>query len=194
MHEAFFNYLEKFNTTPLLAEEKALIRSIFIPCRLRKKQFLVQAGDVCKNFAFIVKGAMRMYTMDDNGYEHILRLGVENWWMGDRESYTRLIPSYYYVDAWEHCELLYISKEGADELTKKVPAFCDMKLQLDERNQIANYLRLTSAISDNAEKRYFDFIERYPEFLHRFPQHIIASYLGVNKDTLSRVKRQRHEQ
>lgn len=189
MHEVFFDYLEKLSSHPLSAQEKELIRQTFVPSKLRKRQFLLQAGDICKNFAFIVKGAMRMYSVDDKGIEHIVRLGVENWWMGDRESFSMLKPSLYNIDAWEHCELLYITREGSLELQNKIPAFCEMKLQLDERNQSASNRRLTSAISATAEKKYTDLIECYPEFLNRFPQHIIASYLGLNKDTLSRIKR-----
>lgn len=190
MYEAFFDYLNQFSSQPTSDDEKALMRQIFVPTKLRKRQFLLQAGDYCRNFAFIVKGAMRMYSMDDKGIEHIVQLGVENWWMGDRESFSMLKPSNYNIDAWEHCELLYITKDGSLELQHKVPAFCEMKLQLDERNQIANNRRLTSNISATADKRYTDFIECNPTLFDRFPQHITASYLGLNKDTLSRVKRQ----
>jgi CRP-like cAMP-binding protein len=190
MYDAFFDYLKKFSSEPLSDEEKTLIRRTFIPFRLRKRQFLLQAGSRCKYFAFIVKGAMRMYSVDDRGIEHIVRLGIEEWWMGDRESFAEFTPSNYHIDAWEHCELLYITRAGTLELQNKVPAFCEMKMKLDERNMMANNRRLTSTISSLAEKRYTDFVECYPELSKRFPQHIIASYLGINKDTLSRVKRQ----
>lgn len=191
MYDAFFDYLSKFSSEPLSEDDKALIRRTFIPSKLRKRQFMLQAGDQCKYFAFIVKGAMRMYSVEDKGTEHIVRLGVENWWMGDMESFVMFLPSPYHIEAWEHCELLYITREGAIDLQKKVPAFCEMKQQLDERNHMANNRRLASAISATASKRYTDFIECYPELYKRFPQHILASYLGINKDTLSRVKRQR---
>jgi len=79
MYEAFFDYLQKFSSAPLSEEEKALIRRIFVSSRLRKRQYLLQAGNHCKHFAFIVRGAMRMYSVDDKGIEHIIRLGVENW-------------------------------------------------------------------------------------------------------------------
>ncbi len=131
-----------------------------------------------------------MYSVDDKGTEHIVRLGMENWWMGDRESFAMRTPSQYHIDAWEHCELLYITREGTNDLQEKIPAFREMKQQLDERNQMANHRRLTSTISASADKRYTDFVECYPELHQRFPQHLIASYLGINKDTLSRVKRQ----
>jgi len=190
MYDVFFDYLKKFNPQPLSDEEKALIRQTFTPFRLRKRQYFLQAGDQCRYFAFIVKGAMRMYSVDDRGIEHIVRLGVEEWWMGDRESFVESTPSRYHIDAWEHCELLYVTRDGTIELQNKVPAFREMKMRLDERNMMANNRRLTSTISSMADKRYTDFVECYPELLNRFPQHIIASYLGINKDTLSRVKRQ----
>ncbi|WP_243732526.1 Crp/Fnr family transcriptional regulator [Pedobacter metabolipauper] len=133
---------------------------------------------------------MRQYSVDDKGTEHIVRLGVEGWWMGDRESWAMLSPSMYNIDAWEDCEMLLINRDNTLELIKNSPAFCAMIHKLDERNNIANQRRLTSSISATAEKRYTDFIACYPELLERFPQHVIASYLGINKDTLSRVKRQ----
>jgi CRP-like cAMP-binding protein len=189
MYEAFFNYLKDFSPDPLSELERALIRDALVPFKLRKRQYFLQEGDRCKNFAFIVKGAMRQYMVDEKGVEHIIRVGVENWWMGDRESWVMNAPSLYNIDAWENTEMLLITRASALELIKKVPAFCEMTRQLDERNNIANQRRLTSAISGTAEKRYTDFATCYPDLLERFPQHIIASYLGITKDTLSRVKR-----
>jgi len=191
MYEAFFTYLKKFNSDPLSDHEKALLKQAFVPSRLRKRQFLLQGGERCKNFAFIVKGSMRMYSIDEKGAEHIVQLGVEDWWMGDRESWVMNTPSLYHIDAWENTEMLLTTRDQTNELLKTVPAFCEMVHQLDERNHMANNRRLTSSISATAEKRYDDFVSCYPELMSRFPQHIIASYLGVNKDTLSRVKRQR---
>lgn len=190
MYEAFFDYLKKFSADPLSEDEKALLRQAFIPSKLRKRQYLLQAGNQCKHFAFIVKGSMRMYSVDDKGSEYIVRLGVEGWWMGDRESWAMVTPSLYNIDAWEDTEALLINRDNALELMKTIPAFREMVRQLDERNNIANLRRLTSSISSTADKRYTDFIACYPELLHRFPQHIIASYLGITKDTLSRVRRQ----
>jgi len=190
MYEAFFDYLKKFSPAPLELNEKTLIADAFISSKLRKRQYFLQAGDRCKYFAFIIKGSMRQYTVDDKGVEHIVRLGVEGWWMGDRESWVMSSPSQYNIDAWEDTEMLLLNREKALELIKSSPAFCELTRKLDERNNIANQRRLTSSISANADKRYLDFSECYPELLGRFPQHIIASYLGITKDTLSRIKRQ----
>jgi CRP-like cAMP-binding protein len=190
MHEAFFDYLRDFSPAPLSEHERALIKDAFVPFKLRKRQYLLQEGDRCKHFAFIVKGAMKQYMVDEKGVEHIVRLGVENWWMGDRESWVMNSPSLYNIDAWENTEMLLINRASALELIKKVPAFSEMTRLLDERNNIANQRRLTSSLSGDAQRRYTDFVACYPELLGRFPQHIIASYLGITKDTLSRVKRQ----
>lgn len=190
MHEAFFDYLKDFSPDPLSDFERGLIRDALVPFKLRKRQYFLQEGDRCKNFAFIIKGAMRQYVVDEKGVEHIVRVGVENWWMGDRESWVMNSPSLYNIDAWENTEMFLITRANALELIKKVPAFFEMTRILDERNNIANQRRLTSAISGTAEKRYTDFVACYPDLLERFPQHIIASYLGITKDTLSRVKRQ----
>jgi CRP-like cAMP-binding protein len=188
MYNAYFDYLKKFSATPLTSDEKALIRRNFRPLRLRKKEYLLQAGDICENYAFIVKGAMRMYSVDDRGQEHVIRLGLEDWWMGDRESFFNLVPSRYHIDALEPSDVLCITRERDLELLKNVPAYGLMKMKLDQQMEIANNQRLTSALADSAAKRYTDLIQRYPAFADRFPQHIIASYLGISKDTLSRVK------
>ena len=190
MHEVLFGYLKKFKSEPLTEEEKELIRQVFIPFKLRKKQFLLQAGDHCKNFAIVIKGAMRQFSVDDKGVEHIVRLGVEDWWMGDRESWVMGTPSIYNIDAWEHTEMLLVSRAGILDLLNKTPFIYEMMRQLDERNNIANQRRLTSSISATAEKKYADFASCYPGLVERFPQHVIASYLGMSKDTLSRLKRQ----
>jgi CRP-like cAMP-binding protein len=190
MHDSLFEYLKRFSPDPLSEDEKTLITEFFVPSQLRKREYFLQEGDHCKYFAFIVQGAMRQYTIDDKGVEHIVRVGVENWWMGDRESWVMNTPSIYNIDAWENTEMLLITRANILELLKKMPVFVEMTRILDERNNIANQRRLTSAISGDAEKRYIDFVECYPELIGRFPQHIIASYLGITKDTLSRIKRQ----
>ncbi len=187
MYEAFFTYMQKFTTAPITGAEKEQYRNAFKPFKLRKKQYLLQEGNQCKYAAFIVKGSMRMYTVDEKGNEHIARLGIENWWMSDRESYVMNTPSIYNIDAWENCELLLLSRPDSLQLMK-IPAFCEMLRHLDDRNNMANQRRITSAISATSEKRYLEFVECYPELLERFPQHIIASYLGFTKDTMSRIK------
>jgi CRP-like cAMP-binding protein len=150
----------------------------------------LEEGGVCKYYAFIIKGAMRKYYVDDLGKEHVVDLYVENWWAGDRESYVMLTPSIYYIDAWEDCELMLITNESKIQLCSQLPAFNEFLLKLDEKYNIATQKRITSAISSSAKVRYDDFASSHPEFVQRFPQHVIASYLGITKETLSRVRSQ----
>jgi CRP-like cAMP-binding protein len=189
MYNAFFDYLKKYSSKPLSGEDKAMIRRNFTPLKLKRKEYFLQAGDICMDYGFIVKGSMRMYSVDDKGLEHVVRLGLEEWWMGDRESFFNRTPSRYHIDALEPCELLIVKKEGDAELISSIPAYTEMEMKLYQAAEIANNRRLTSALTDTAGKRYAELIERYPAFAVRFPQHIIASYLGINKDTLSRVIR-----
>ena len=188
MYDFLFSYIQSFNSDSLSSVEKERFRAAFTPFKLRRKQYFLQEGNRCTNFAFIIKGAMRQFTIDDKGVEHIVRLGIENWWMGDRESWVMNTPSVYTIDAWENTEMLLLSRENALDLST-IPVFSRMMHRLDDKNNMANQRRITAAISASAEKRYTEFAACYPELLQRFPQHIIASYLGFTKDTLSRIKR-----
>ncbi|PWA09125.1 Crp/Fnr family transcriptional regulator [Flavobacterium laiguense] len=190
MYELLLKYINEHATKPLTDNEVELVKSALLPKKLRKKQYLLQEGDVCKYFAFIVKGAMRQYSVDDKGIDHIVYLSIENWWVGDRESFVMLTPSVYNIDAWEDSELLLITRADLLNLLSQVPAIAEMARLMDERNFIAMQRRLNASISFSAEKRYGDFANSYPDFMQRFPQHIIASYLGITKETLSRVRKQ----
>ena len=190
MFEALLNYINNYTLTPLSESEFEPIKSVFVPKKLKRKQFFLQEGDVCKCFAFITKGATRQYLVDEKGVEHTVHLGIENWWVGDRESWVMLKPSIYNIDVWEDTEMLQITRADTLKLVHQFPVFDEMVRGMDERNSIATQKRITSSISLTAEKRYADFVVSHPDFLQRFPQHIIASYLGITKDTLSRVRKQ----
>jgi CRP-like cAMP-binding protein len=190
MHEKLIDYISQYSNLPLTGEEQALIVATFQPKNLRKKQYFLQEGDVCKYAGFIVKGAMRQYSVDDKGVEHIVHLFIENYWANDRESATMLTPSVYNIDAWEDTELLVITRAEMLDLMDKIPSIAQMIRLMDERNAIVNQRRLSSTISNSAEKRYEEFAAHHQQFIQRFPQHLIASYLGITKETLSRIRKQ----
>ena len=170
-------------------EEFELIQTAFTTKKFRKKQYLLQEGDVCRHLSFIVKGAMRMYTVDSKGNEHVVRFGIENWWMMDRESFELETPSVYNIEAWEEVELLQIRRQDFLRLNELCPAYRKMTQELDKRGQIASQKRIHSAISLTAEERYLDLLKSHPVFFQRFPQNMIASYLGISAETLSRIRR-----
>jgi CRP-like cAMP-binding protein len=187
MHESLIKYIKDHSATPLTETEIEVVREVFIPKKLRKRQYFLQEGEVCKYSAFIVKGAMRQYSVDDKGVEHIVRLSIENWWVSDRESYVMLTPSKYNIDAWEDSNVLLLARADFLNRLSSIPAINEMTRKMDENFAIAAQKRVAS-ISSSAEERYADLIKTYPEFLQRFPQHIIASYLGITKETLSRIR------
>ena len=189
MHPALLQYIEERSTTPLSAADIALMEQAFVPKKLRKKQFLLQEGEVCKYIAFIVKGATRQYTVDEKGHEQVLNLCIEHWWAADRESFHSEKPSRYNIDAWEETDLLLLPKaQGYYDQVNSIPAFSEMRVRLDDNHHMATQRRLHASINDPAEQRYEELVREYPEFLQRFPQHIIASYLGITKETLSRIR------
>ena len=181
-----FHYINRY--TVISEEDFDKIKNYFIEKRLKRKDYFLQQNEVCKYLGFIVKGAMRKFYVDEKGVEHVVNLYVENWWAGDRESFVMLTPSIYNIDAYEDCELLLISREHTLKLRNESHAFNELTIKLDEKNTISTQKRITSSISLTAEKRYEEFADSHPDFIKRFPQHIIASYLGITKDTLSRVR------
>ena len=188
MHEPLLKYIQKYSTTPLTDDDVRLIKEVCIPKRFRKKQYFLQEGEVCKYLAFILKGAMRQYSVDEKGMEHIVYLTIENWWAGDRESHIMLTPSRYFVDAWEDTETLLITRADSIRLLDSIPALKEASKKMDEKHSFALLNRVNNNISLPAEQRYAELEKKYPEFLQRFPQHIIASYLGITKETLSRIR------
>jgi len=189
MHEALFKYIKNQSAISLSTKEVGMLLDIFVPKKLRKRQFFLQEGEVCNYGGFIVKGAMRQYSVDAKGAEHIVQLMLENWWVGDQESMAMGTPSSYFIDAWEDTEILQVATKHFD-LMRSIPAVAKMGLILSDRNVAALQKRIHDSISLSAEQRYDKLIKTHPEFLQRFPQHIIASYLGITKETLSRI---RHE-
>jgi CRP-like cAMP-binding protein len=188
MYESLIKYFNSYASKPLTGDEIDLIENSFISKRFRKKQYFLQEGEICKYTAFIVKGAMRQYRVDEKGEEHIIKLYIENWWASDRESLMEQTSSEYFIDAWEDTEALLVTKATLINLIDHIPALAEWIRKLDVNFAIASQRRLNAAISLSAEERYHDLEKTYPEFLQRFPQQIIASYLGINRETLSRIR------
>src|SRR5215212_2895971 len=126
MHEPLIKYINSFTITPLTTNEVEVIENTFVHKKIRKRQYLLQEGEVCKYAAFIVKGAMRQYSVDDKGIEHIVRLSIENWWAVDRESYVMLTPSPYNIDAWEDTDALLFTKANSLNWLNNIPAVVEM--------------------------------------------------------------------
>lgn len=165
-------------------------KTLFLPKKLRKRQYLLQEGDVCKYNTFVTNGLLRSYTIDDKGTEHILQFAFEGWWIGDISSFLTEQPSQFNIEALEACELLLLTKSSMDLLLEKIPAFEHYFRILFQNNLIATQKRLMGSLSETAEEKYTSLINNYPGCLQRIPQHMIASYLGITRETLSRIRKQ----
>jgi len=189
MYDALFNYIEVKAGEKLADNERDAIKAAFDRKRMRKRQYFLQEGDVCRYIGFIVKGSSRMFSVDEKGHEHIMRFGLESWWMSDHESMINLTPSPYYIEMLEDSELLVISLPNALELRNKSRCFNLTVQALDRFQTIAMQKRIHAAIGMTAEERFCDLSRAYPEFLERFSMNMIASYLGLAPETLSRIRR-----
>jgi CRP-like cAMP-binding protein len=188
MLELFFNKVnEKVNLTE---DEQEICKSLLVSKKLRKKQYLLQEGDVAKYSAFVEKGALRSYTIDDKGSEHIIQFAIEGWWISDIYSFLTGEPSTYNIEALEDCELLTLTKAAQEELVEKVPKFERYLRILMQGAYIALQRRMTGTLVHTAEEKYLSLTKAYPDIIQRVPQHMIASYLGVTPETLSRIRRQ----
>lgn len=166
------------------------LKTSFIPKKLRKRQYLLQEGDICKYQAFVEKGLLRSYTVDEKGSEHILQFASEGWWVADLSSYLSEEPSFLNIEAVEDAELLLISKAEWEAAMKKTPALEHYFRIILQNHLIATQKRLLQSLAETAEEKYNRFLRTYPECVQRMPQHMIASYLGVTRETLSRVRKQ----
>lgn len=191
MYEAYFQHLTE--KMPLTADERALIQRFLSVKKIRKKQYLLQEGDVCKVIAFVGKGAMRSYTVDGEGREHILQFALEGWFISDLYSFLTGEASVYNIEAIDDSELVLINQAAYEELLKRSPSYQAYMLQLITGAYIALQKRITSTISLSPEERYQHLIALYPDIIQRVPQHMIASYLGLTPETLSRIRRRLSE-
>lgn len=187
-----FEFLHKkvTETIAINDEEFEFAKTLFLPKKLRKKRFLLQDGEVCKYTAFVEKGLLRSFTIDEKGAEHILQFSLEGWWNADLYSFFTGEPSDFNIEALEGSEMLLITKPSWDILLKEVPAFERYFRILIQNNLIATQRRLLGSFSETAEEKYQKLLQDFPDIVQRVPQHMVASYLGITRETLSRIRRQ----
>lgn len=157
--------------------------------KIKKKKFLLQAGEVCDFEAYIIKGCMRIYFIDENGFEVDLSFSVEDWWVSDINSFITQTPADLFIQTLEDCEILTISYKNKEKLYEKIPKFERLFRIMIQRGYNTAIKRLISTISKPAEERYLDFIKKYPTIPQRVPQHLIAAYLGISAEFLSKIRK-----
>jgi CRP-like cAMP-binding protein len=182
-------YQHIISKVSLTAEEWEIITQHCIPKKVRKKQYLLQAGDKAEFSIFVTKGCLRSYSVDDAGEEHIVQFALAGWWIGDTSAFLTNEPASYHIDALEDTEVLLFEREEVDKLFDLVPMFERYMRLLLQGNYVAMHKRLVSAISTTAEEKYLRMQKQYPDIMQRVPQHMIASYLGLKPETLSRIRK-----
>ncbi|MFD2037623.1 Crp/Fnr family transcriptional regulator [Belliella marina] len=157
---------------------------------VKKDQYLLQSGEHCKHTFFVEKGLLRQFSIDKKGKEHILAFAPENWFVTDRESSYFDQPSAYYIQALEDSEVVLMDERFIHLLSEKFPGFTDFNNRL-LHNHIRNLQnRINLLLSAVAEDRYLQFVKMYPDILLRVPQAMVASYLGITPESLSRVRKE----
>jgi len=188
MFEILRAYFER--SFPVTEENFALIKSLMVPKTLKKGEFLLREGEVPKFGAFVTKGILRSYVIDNKGKEHIIQFAPENWWISDKAGLTDGTPSTFFINAIEDSEVLLIDINGHLTLIDKLPGYAASFRTGIQKRAAAKDQRIVHSLSATAEERYNDFLETYPSIARRVPQHMLASYLGITPETVSRIRKQ----
>lgn len=168
--------------------EKQYFLSLLEPKVLKRKKLYLESGTVCRHSAFVLDGALRSFTVDRDGKEHILSFATRDWWIADMYSFLSQKPAILNIDAIADSEVLMLSRDNQQILYEKVPKFERFFRILVENSLVANQQRLIDNLSSTAEERYLHFIAKYPIVPSCVPQHNIASYLGITPEFLSKIR------
>lgn len=162
--------------------------SLLEPKNLERRKVYLKAGSVCRHSAFVVDGALKSFTVDKEGKEHVLSFAIRDWWIADMYSYISHKPAILTIEAIDNSEVLLLSYDNQQLLYEKVPKFERFFRILVENSLVANQERLMDNLSSSAEERYVRFIKKYPAIPSCVPQHSIASYLGITPEFLSKIR------
>jgi CRP-like cAMP-binding protein len=186
MYDLILKNISRFIT--LTPEEEQYFISLLKVKKLKKKQYLVQEGDIVRYDYFVNKGCLRTYTIDEKGQEHVVQFSIEDWWTGDMYSFLTQTPARYTIDAIEDSELLCLERSALEELYIKIPKFERFFRHLLQNAFVALQERIIGNLSQPADERYCTFITKYPDMEKRLPLKQIASYLGITPESLSRIR------
>lgn len=187
MYTLLLNHVARYVTLDEPAQQ--IFCSALERRKLRKHQYLLQEGDVCKRDYFVIKGGVRQYEVDTAGKERIIHFGFEDWWITDRYSLLTQTPAVYNIEALETTEVLEINMEALEELYRKIPLLERYFHKVLQQSYAIGQRRIL-LLQKSAEERYHAFLQDYGAIEQRLSQQHIAAYLGITRETLSRIRSQ----
>src|ERR1700761_4106762 len=188
-YEMILAYIER--SVALSEDEKNAFTACFKEVRVVKRQMIIQPGFTAKSRYFVVKGAWRAYVVGEEGQDHTIQLAIEEWWISDYNSYIFQQPASMFVVAMEDSLLLQLTHEQESRLKAANHKFETFFRILAERSVAFMQRRIITNLTHSAEERYELFTEKYPSMVFRFPQYVVASYLGMSTEFLSKIRNQR---
>ncbi len=176
------------NRIAVTDEQWDIVRACVSVRTFQRKEIIWAAGDACRYGLFVAKGCLRSYVLDEKGKEHVLYFAPENWWMVDNPSLLQSRPSLFFADAIEPTECLVFDKRAFENVMMQFDQTKNILITLLQNNLSTLQRRLIFTLSRTAQERYLDFVQTYPDLVQRVPQRMIASYIGVTPEFLSRIR------
>lgn len=187
MFEILLAYFQR--SFSLTAEDITIIRSVITEKKMKKGEFVQREGEIVRYGAFVAKGFLRSYVIDNKGKEHIIQFAPENWWISDRSGFAAGTKASFFIDAIEDSHVLLIDLAGHLMLIEKVEGYAASFRTGMQKRGAAKDKRIVDSLTATAEERYNSFLEDYPSIAQRVPQHMLASYLGITPETVSRIRK-----
>lgn len=177
------------NRVDLTPDQIEEIKNFVTVKKFSRGEMIIQAGDYSPDYYFIEEGVLRSYTIDENGKEHIIQFGTENWIISDRNSALCKKEAKFYIQAIEDSTVVILNEDLSGLIQKMNPKYIETQLMLLQNHVRHMQDRINSLLGATAKTRYLDFIKLYPNLMARVPQWMIASYLGITPESLSRVRK-----
>lgn len=187
-YKPLLDYISNFIT--LTSEEESVLLSKIAYRKYLKGQYIVQQGDVCKQSSYLISGCTRTFFMDSKGQEHIVMFAIEDWWTSDIGSFITQTPADYNVQCIENTEVIQFSHDNQEDLFQEIPKLERLFRKMLEKALVSSQKRIVRNFSQTAREQYLFFKKQYPSIEQRVPQYMIASYLGITKEFLSKIKSQ----
>ncbi len=186
-YQGILDHIAKF--VELSDSEIAEFTAILKTTRVKKRQFIIQPGFVSEYRNYIVEGAVRVFYLDDVGKEHTVSIGVEDWFFTDFPSYLNRTPAEYYAEALEDSIIIQMKYDDVEALCARIHALCQyFRLYVESALSYSNQ-RVITNISKTSEERYWEYVNKYPQIANRVPQYVLASYLGISPESISRIRK-----